>query len=145
MAETEGEDFGLLRVNVYLENIGYPAKNVNVTISDPESGETIEELKTDDEAQLPPIKLSAPPFEYSQSSTMPRPFEQYDLKASLSGYEDAFIRNVQIYPQSTAIQNISLTPLYDNVFIPYPALWGNFPPKIPESELKRLPSWRYAP
>ena len=139
MAETDGEDFGLLRVNVYLGNIGSPAKNVSVTVSDPESGETIEELETDDEGQLPPIKLPAPPFDYSQSSTMPRPFEQYDVKASLSGYEDAFIRNVQIYPQSTAIQNISLTPLYDNVFIPYPALWGNFPPKIPEAELKRLP------
>ena len=73
MAETDGEDFGLLRVNVYLGNIGSPAKNVSVTVSDPESGETIEELETDDEGQLPPIKLPAPPFDYSQSSTMPRP------------------------------------------------------------------------
>ena len=33
MAETDGEDFGLLRVNVYLGNIGSPAKNVSVTVS----------------------------------------------------------------------------------------------------------------
>ncbi len=132
-------DYGLLRVNVFLSNIGYPAKNVTVTITDSESGEIVEQLLTNSEGQIPPIRLPAPPLENSQSSTMPRPFSQYDVNAYLDGYDNSFIRNVQIYPESTAIQNISLVPLYDNIFIPYPTLWGSFPPKIPESELKKLP------
>ena len=111
-------DYGLLRVNVFLSNIGYPAKNVTVTITDSESGEIVEQLLTNSEGQIPPIRLPAPPLENSQSSTMPRPFSQYDVNAYLDGYDNSFIRNVQIYPESTAIQNISLVPLYDNIFIP---------------------------
>lgn len=133
------ESFGLLRINTFLSNIGYPAENVSVTISDSESGEVAGEYTSDREGQLPPVRLPAPPSEYAEDSTMPRPFSQYDITASLEGYDTAVIRNVQIYADATAIQNISLVPLYENIFIPYPTLWGSFPPKIPEAELKRLP------
>ena len=136
---TLSADYGLLLVNVFLSNIGYPAENVAVTISDSESGETLRELTTNREGQLPPVRLPAPPSDYALDSTAPRPFSQVDIRAVLPGYDPAVIRNVQIFSDTAAIQNISLVPLYENVFIPYPTLWGDFPPKIPESELKRLP------
>ena len=133
------ESFGLLRINVFLSSIGYPAKNVSVTVTDPESGDIIGRYTSDSEGQLPPVKLPSPPEEYADDSEMPRPFSQYDIEASLPGYDTSRIQNVQIYAGTTAIQNISLVPLYENVLIPYPTLWGSFPPKIPEAELKRLP------
>ena len=137
--EVMEESFGLLKINVFLQGIGFPAENVEVTVSDSESGDVLARMMTNGEGQLPPLRLGAPPFSYAQSSTRPRPFSQYDVSAVLPGYDTALIRNVQVYADVTAVQNILLQPLYDAVFIPYPTLWGSFPEKIPEAEIKRLP------
>ena len=140
-AEVENTDggFGLLRINVFENSIANPAGNSMVQVIDPETDNILSEMESDAEGQLPPLQLPSPPPENSQSSTMPRPFNQYNIRVSKPGYADSFIRNVQIYPDTTALQNISLVPLYEDLLIPYPTLWGNFPPKIPESEIKKLP------
>ena len=135
----ETGQYGLLKVNTYYQNIGFPASEIEVTVTEADSGSVITTLRTDQEGQLPPIRLSAPPESYAQSSTMPRPFSQYDVRAVQDGQEDAVISNVQIYAGSTAIQNIFLTAAEETVMIPYPTLWGDFPPKIPESAIKKLP------
>ncbi len=132
-------DFGLLKVRTFLKNIGFPAEGVNVSITDPETGQTVSQAVTDSEGQIPPVRLPAPPESYAQSNDMPRPFSQYDLQASGEGFDDVNISNVQIYSESTAVQDISVTSLRDDFTIPYPTLWGDFPEKIPESDIKKLP------
>ena len=136
---TPAEDYGLLKVNAFFQNIGFPAAGTQITIYDSESGRVVAEMATDAEGQLPPIRLSAPPESYAQDSESPRPFSQYDIQASAQGYDDASVSNVQIYAGSTAIQNISLLSPEDDIVIPYPTLWGDFPPKTPESSIKQLP------
>lgn len=131
--------FGLLKTNVFLNNIGKPAPDARVEIISPENDTVIEESRTDSQGQLPPIMLSAPPIENSMSFDQPRPFNQYNMRVSLEGYQSSFIQNIQIYPDTTSIQNVSLVQNFENIDIPYPTLWGDFPPKIPESEVKRLP------
>ena len=131
--------FGLLKTNVFLNNIGKPASNATVEIISPENDTVIEESRTDSQGQLPPIMLSAPPIENSMNFDQPRPFNQYNMRVTLEGYQSAFIQNIQVYPDTTAIQNVSLIQNFENIDIPYPTLWGDFPPKIPESEVKRLP------
>ena len=131
---------GLLKTNVFLNNIGKPAENAKVEIISPETDTVIQESFTDIQGQLQPVALSAPPIENSLSYGQPRPFNQYDMRVSLDGYENAFIQNIQIYPDTTSIQNVSLVQNFENVNIPYPTLWGDFPPKIPEAEIKRLPT-----
>ncbi len=131
--------FGLLKVNVYDENIGKPAKNAEVQIFEPSGSNMISEDTTNSEGQTTPVALSAPPAAYSESSTEPRPFNQYDLRVRAEGYDEVFIQNVQIYPETTAIQNVFLRRTPQDVVIPYPTLWGDFPSKIPESEIKQLP------
>ncbi|WP_352399248.1 peptidoglycan-binding protein [Anaerotignum sp.] len=130
---------GLLEMNTYLTNIGRPAEGATVSIINPDNNEIIEEVKTDALGQIPPIPLAAPPIEYSMDDNMPRPFNQYNVKVTLEDYNDANINNVQIYPETTAVQQVSLTPKFEDINIPYPVLFGDFPPKIPESEVKRLP------
>ena len=132
------DSFGVLRVNTFLQNIAYPANNAKVVISYPD-GDTIAELNANAEGQLPPVRLPSPPLRYSQDNDMPRPFSQYDVTASLPGYEDVSVRNVQIFPDSTAVQNIAFISPDDSIDIPYPVLWGEYPEKIPESEIKKLP------
>jgi len=126
-------------MSTYLTNIGKPAEGATVSIINPDNNEVIDEVKTDALGQIPPIILPAPPLEYSMEYDMPRPFNQYNVKVTLPDYNDANINNVQIYPDTIAIQQVSLTPKFEDINIPYPVLFGDFPPKIPESEVKKLP------
>ncbi|KXL53211.1 putative peptidoglycan binding domain protein [Anaerotignum neopropionicum] len=130
---------GLLRINTYLTNIGMPAEGATVTVIDPYDDSVIEETRTNAWGEVSPIPLSAPPVDYSMEYDMPRPFNQYNVRVTLPDYEEAIINNVQIYPETTAVQEVSLTPMFSEINIPYPVLFGNFPPKIPEAEIKRLP------
>ena len=130
---------GLLKTNVFLNNIGRPAENAKVEIISPETDTVIQQSFTDIQGQLQPVVLSAPPIENSLSPDEPRPFNQYNMRVTLDGYQSAFIQNIQIYPDTTSIQNVALVQNFENINIPYPTLWGNFPPKIPEAEIKRLP------
>jgi len=132
-------DFGNLVTSVFLNSIGKPAPDALIRVYDPTNSLLIEETKTDSSGQIPSITLPAPPLEYSMSPDMPRPFNQYNVSVYLPGYVEANIINVQIYPETTAIQEVILKPTYDSIEIPYPVLWGDFPPKIPESEVKKLP------
>ncbi len=122
-----------------LNNIGRPAENAKVEIISPETDTVIQQSFTDIQGQLQPVVLSAPPIENSLSPDEPRPFNQYNMRVTLDGYQSAFIQNIQIYPDTTSIQNVALVQNFENINIPYPTLWGNFPPKIPEAEIKRLP------
>lgn len=131
---------GLLRINTYLTNIGRPAEGATVSVIDPYDNTIIEEAKTNAWGEIPPLPLAAPPIEYSMEYDMPRPFNEYNVKVTLPDYDEANISNVQIYPDTTAVQEVSLTRNYDNIDIPYPALYGDYPPKIPESEIKKLPA-----
>jgi hypothetical protein len=131
--------FGSLQVNVFLNSIALPAEGANVTISEAGTDQVIEELKTNSLGQLPAITLPTPPLEFSFDPERPRPFNQYDLVVSLSDFSTVSIQNVQVYPDSTAIQRVVMRPVSQMVTIPYPTLWGNFPPKIPEAAIKKLP------
>ncbi len=131
--------FGLLRLHIFLDSFGTPAANAQVKITDSYKNVVLEEGVTDANGQIPPVSLPSPPLEYSMNSFMPRPFNEYDVNIVVPDRYAALIRNVQIYPNTTAIQNAIMTPIFDYVDIPYPVLWGTFPPKIPESPIKKLP------
>lgn len=133
------EDFGLLQINTYRQNVGFPVSGAVVSVLEPQSGELIAESRTDAEGQIAPLRLPAPPAAYSQNDDKPQPFSQYNVRAESIGLEDVFVGNVQVYAGSTAQQNILFIAPEDNIQIPYPTLWGDFPPKIPEASVKRLP------
>ncbi len=131
---------GKLRVRVDLGSEAEPAGGAAVRITDPESGRILEETFTDGEGLTGGIELDAPPLDYSLEYGSPRPFNQYDLEVAMEGTDGAYVENVQIYPSADAEQRVTLsTRSPDDISIPYPALWGVFPPKIPEAEVKPLP------
>jgi len=73
------------------------------------------------------------------------PYNKYDIQVLMDGYELQVIEGVQILPNTTAQQNVSLTPItsYSSqtriITIEEHTLWGTFPSKIPEDEIKELP------
>ncbi|MEA4972995.1 MAG: peptidoglycan-binding protein [Candidatus Metalachnospira sp.] len=131
--------FGTLQVSTFLNSIGRPAEGAMVSISDSYTNTLIEEVNTNSAGNIPPIILSTPPLEYSMNYDMPRPFNEYNVKVNFPDYTEANINNVQLFPSATAVQDVILKPVFEYIDIPYPTLWGDFPPKIPESEVKILP------
>lgn len=137
---------GRLRINAFAPNVSRPADNALVRITPSGVGnQIIEELLTDSSGQTPVINLPAPPEEYSMEPGQPMPYSAYDVQVLMEGYDTQIIRGVQILPNATAEQNVRLNPSETSglqtqvVTIQDNKLWGSFPPKIPEDDVKPLP------
>ena len=130
---------GYLQVNTFLQGVGSPTQGVTVRVLNSDTKSIVSESQTDAQGQVKNIALITPPVEYSLQYGSPRPFNQYDVQVIYQDYQSAYISNVQLFPGQTAIQNVFLLPSYNAIDIPYPTLWGIYPPKIPESEVKKLP------
>ncbi|WP_195969862.1 peptidoglycan-binding protein [Intestinimonas butyriciproducens] len=130
---------GYLQVNTFFQGVGSPIQGATVRVFNSDTKSIVSESQTDAQGQVKNIALITPPIEYSLQYGLPRPFNQYDVQVIYQDYQSAYISNVQLFPEQTAIQNVLLLPSYNDIDIPYPTLWGTYPPKIPESEVKRLP------
>jgi len=135
---------GSLLINVTSTLALLPVDNARISISyTGENNRILEELSTDSSGQSGIISLPAPNPELSQSPQDIRPYSEYDISVSADGYYPLTITGSQIFADSEAIQNIRLTPLEftetsSNIIIPDHTLYGDFPPKIPESEIKPI-------
>ncbi len=137
---------GTLEVNVLSAAQNYPIENATVDISyagDPEG--ILEEVQTDREGHVTVSDLPAPPFAYSQEPFAEQPYSEYTLRISAPGYEPIIINSSQLLPDVTAIQNVTLLPAppgdpdtAESFVIPANTLFGEFPPKIIESEVKPM-------
>ena len=136
---------GKLQVSVTTMNDLLPISDAVVRISDPRSGSVLEEVATDSSGQTPEVDLPAPPEEYSVAGQGEKPYQTYNVTVRAPGRETLHIGGVQILPNSTALQPAPLRVARDGGFnvkniLIYPhTLWGDFPPKIPEPEVKPLP------
>ncbi len=136
-------DRGRLRVDVTSEINSYPVADAVVSISyTGEPGRPLEQLNTNSSGQTETIDLATPPLEYSLNpSVESQPYSEYTLSISAPGFETMNISGAEVLPDVTAIQNVRLRPLdqagQQEVFvIPAHTLYGNYPPKIPEEEIK---------
>ena len=137
---------GRLKLGVFDINVGRPTSNAIVQIT-PRGmrNQIIEELITDSSGQTPVINLPAPPLEFSMESRVSIPYSEYDVHILTEGFEPQTIEGVQILPNTTAYQDVRMRPITDYLWqtrvisIRDHTLWGIFPPKIPEDEVKELP------
>lgn len=144
-APPDGPDRGRLQINV-TANVGLiPIQNANITISytgDPNN--TLETLTTDSSGQTDAVSLSAPPLEYSLTPNSPMPYSEYTLNVTAPGYEPVTVSGVEVLPDVTALQNIEMIPTEtaegddETIVIPDHTLYGDYPPKIPEDEIKPM-------
>lgn len=137
-------DRGKLQVNVSSVGNSRPIENARISISYtgiPES--PLEELVTNSSGQTDTIELDTPPLEYSINPTIEsQPYSEYTLTITAPDFEPVSIAGTELLPDVTAIQNVRMRPLtpidsQEEVFvIPAHTLYGDYPPKIPESEIK---------
>ena len=98
-------------------------------------------MTTDGNGRLPELELDTPPLEYSLTPGSNQPYAEYTIQVSADGYETTTVSGTEVLPDSLALQTINLRPLtsdetYDNIVIPAHTLYGDYPPKIAESETK---------
>lgn len=137
---------GRLQIGTFLDDVGMPATNADIIITtEGEPNNIVEEVVTNSSGQSPVINLPAPPLDYSLGAGDGRPYSLYDINVRLEGFESTIIRGVQILPDTTALQDIILRPEAnypggaEEISIEDHTLWGEFPPKTPEEEVKELP------
>lgn len=135
---------GLIRLEVNSALGRIPISNAQITISETGGvGRVIAEAQTDENGMTNDISLDAPPVAYSMEPTDNQPYAEYNVRISAPGYEERFFSGVQIFSNETAIQFVNMRPseeveTYDPTVIPGHTLWEEFPPKIPEDEIKPI-------
>lgn len=141
--QTEATDQGNLQVRVESAIGSLPVENARVSIAysgDPES--TIEEMQTDRIGRSQIVTLATPPLDYSMEPDQPQPYAEYTVRVEAAGYQSVDVSGVEIFAGIKAIQNVRLRPLevveepLQNIVIPANTLYGDYPPKIAESEIK---------
>lgn len=138
---------GTLRVSVVSSLGRVPVAGAAVTISytgDPEP--PLMTLTTDSSGQTEILTLPAPAESYSlDPDTEIQPYSEYNLTITADGYEPVVITGSEILPDRLSLQNVSMTPLEvsgaaeERITIPAHTLFGNYPSKLPEDEIKPLP------
>lgn len=136
--QLDTQSLGKLKLNVN-SNVGAkPIENADIRIyrtGEPEK--TIEEINTNEQGQTDIIELDAPPLDYSLEPSPEQPYANYTFEVTAKGYEKVYISGAEILPTVTALQNVVLNPLQPESFVIGPhTLFGDYPPKIPEAEIK---------
>lgn len=135
-------DKGKMRINVYDRQQGTPLANASVSISYTGNPETvINEVMTDSEGAVNLDELLTPPIEYSMEPGEKQPFSEYTIDVTANGYDEANISGIDVFSGETSIQDVymnenSYLDTENNIVIPVNTLYGNYPEKIPESEIK---------
>lgn len=143
--QQESVDEGQLQIRVRQKNSNGPVPDARVSVSysgDPEG--QIEETSTDDSGRIDTVNVSTPPLEYSMSPNESQPYSEVTVTVSAEGYRNITVSGIEVLPDQVSIQEIEMEALdapgntIDNIVIPAHTLYGDYPAKIPESEVKTI-------
>ncbi len=135
---------GTIKISV-VSSIGMvPVEGATVTISyTREPDVPLKVLTTDSSGQTPVTELPAPPLTLSlQPENEIQPYSEYNITVTAPDYEPVLVSGSEILAGELSLQPIQMNPLAATeeeekiVIIPDHTLYGNFPPKIPEDEIK---------
>ncbi len=145
MPENENTAGGQLIVEVTSAIGLIPVQNAIVRIAyttDPE--EILEELRTDENGQTIRLTLPAPPLALSLEPQEVRPYAEYNITVFADGYETTRVEASELLANELSIQSIEMNPIEepnlvsDDVVIEPHTLYYEYPPKIPEEEIKPI-------
>lgn len=137
---------GTLRISVTSSLGMIPIRNAKITISySGEPNSVLMNLTTDSSGQTAVVELPAPALELSLTpNPSEQPYTDYNISVTAEGYEPVLVTGSEILPGELSLQPISMNPLEVTeeeeklVDIPAHTLFGEYPPKIPEDEIKPM-------
>ncbi|MDR1364579.1 MAG: peptidoglycan-binding protein [Oscillospiraceae bacterium] len=136
---------GKLRIRVFENTMGKPVTQARFRISTTSNNQTLFESSTNDNGLSEIIELEAPSLDYSQEPTEKKPYNECDIWVEKPGFERIVIKGTQIFPDVIADQDVFVNSLQENsnnaeidYIISDHVLYGNYPQKINEEEVKPL-------
>ena len=136
---------GTLKISVTSALGLIPIANAQIVISytgDPEN--PIGTYTTDSSGQTGDITLPAPDPALSLSPSEIQPYSEYNISVTAPDYEPVTISGSEILSGELSLQTVRMNPLSvdsgakDVIIIPAHTLIGEYPPKIPEPEIKPM-------
>lgn len=139
--QTDQTDHGYLQIQVVSSENNFPIPDATITIRNETSPDTVlEELHTNSSGQTDTITLPSPPLEYSLNPGEPRPYSEYSIQITAPGFKPLNIDGTEVLSGATSIQDARLRPIAlgpsQSIVIPDHTLYGDYPPKIAEAEIK---------
>lgn len=138
-------DYGQLKISLVESGSERPVPGASVEISSTgEPDQILERLMTDSSGQTETVELEAPPVEYSMEPTDEQPYSEYNLRINAPGYETLTVSGAQIFSGQLALQNQGMLLSaqaqgdYRILAIGPHTLFGEYPPKIAENEIKDI-------
>ena len=102
---------GYIQVRAFESTAQLPLADVAITVT-AEDGTAIAMRLTDRNGQIVPIEIPVPDLSESQIPDPPeRPFAVVNLYAHLRGYETVESDNLQVFADTTTLQNLLMIPL----------------------------------
>lgn len=145
MMQENQPDKGTLQIQVNSLRQDLPIADAEIDISYTGApDDVLERVQTNSSGQTETLELPTPPVEYSlEPEQETQPYSEYTLRISAAGYETITISGTQLLSGQNALQNIRMRPLDqpvtpDVIVIPAHTLYGEYPPKIAEEEIKPI-------
>ena len=135
---------GKLQINV-TSNVNIPIESATINLTyagQPDN--VIEVLRTNNSGQTDSIDLAAPPVDLSLTKdNIIQPYSEYSIYVTAEGYEPVDISGIEILTDTASVQEVKLTPATatgsgSDIVIPAHTLYGVYPPKIAEDEIKPM-------
>ena len=121
-----------------------PVENARISISYTGEDSVVEEITTDNSGRTEAVSLPAPPLEWSLDAEQTnRPYAELNLQIAAPGYQPVTIEGCELLADATALQQVRMEPTEEmqqteDIVIPDHTLYGEYPPKIPEEEIKPM-------
>lgn len=134
---------GKMQIQVKSRVQNRPISGAKITISyKGVPQEALEKVETDKNGQTEFLELPAPPVEYSLQPSEEQPYSEYNVRVDAPGFESVEVSGTELLSGETSIQQIAMEPSqegkYEDIIIPDHTLFGNYPEKIPEDEIKPI-------
>lgn len=136
---------GQLKVSV-ISTVAYiPIEDATVTIAPTAEAEDILlRLATNSSGETEIVSLDTPPSFYSEELSDRKPYAEYNVLVEAPDYEPVLVTGVELFPERLALLRVRMIPRemtdQQERLIPIPphTLFYEYPPKIPEAEIKPM-------
>lgn len=144
MPENENMIVGNLQVRLVEEGTRRPVAGAEIQITyegNPDS--PVKSVVSDESGMTEIMELPAPDLSYSENYSEQQPYSEYTVQVLAAGYEETEVTGTEVLPGVTAIQEIRMKKArvqesFQRIVIGAHTLFGNYPPKIAEAEIKPI-------
>lgn len=141
----KGKKWGELFVQVRSSLAFLPIRDAKISLYlTGQTQQVLQEKRADDSGEAFFEKLMAPEKEISLEPGDICPYADYSIVIEAAGYRKTYITGIQILAEEIAEQVVLMSPeevpenVADQVLIPEHTLYGDYPAKIPEEEIKPM-------